>query len=278
MKKILFPTDFSDVSNNAFIYALQLARHLQAEVVTLHVYEMPIVDYIDVPAYLLEIYDTVELANFENYKSHIPVLRNIAAENNLSDVPISNVLMDGDLLANISEIIRRDGIGYVVMGTKGASGVKETFLGTATASVIGEVDAVVLAIPQHATYKPIREIVFTTRFRDKDQASLRKLLEIARSFEANIQCLHVKTPDTDVKEVVVANWKLLFKSESVQFHIVEHPDVEQALFDFISFQNPDVLAIMHHKRGFFESLFSSSLTKKLAFHSTIPVLALPEPK
>jgi nucleotide-binding universal stress UspA family protein len=49
MKKILFPTDFSETSNNAFVYALQLAKNIDAEVVTLHVYELPVVDYINVP-------------------------------------------------------------------------------------------------------------------------------------------------------------------------------------------------------------------------------------
>ena len=37
MKKILFPTDFSDVSKNAFIYALKLADSINAEIITMHV-------------------------------------------------------------------------------------------------------------------------------------------------------------------------------------------------------------------------------------------------
>lgn len=53
MKKILFPTDFSDNSNNAFVYALKLAEKLQAEVITLHVYQFPVLDssYMTVPVY-----------------------------------------------------------------------------------------------------------------------------------------------------------------------------------------------------------------------------------
>ena len=83
MKKILFPTDFSYVSNNAFIYALKLADSINAEIITMHVYHLPQANYINVSEYLHEIYDVTELSNFENYKDEVPVLRRIAEENNL---------------------------------------------------------------------------------------------------------------------------------------------------------------------------------------------------
>ena len=114
MKKILFPTDFSKTSTNAFLYALQLAKNIDAEVITLHVYALPAVDYIDVPAYLMEVYDTVEMSNFENFKDEIPLLRKIAEENGLSDIKISNVLMDGDLVNTIQQMIKQDHIDYVL--------------------------------------------------------------------------------------------------------------------------------------------------------------------
>ena len=78
MKKILFPTDFSEVSKNAFIYALKLADSIDAEIITMHVYQLPQANYVNVSEYLHEIYDVTELSNFENYKDEIPILSHIA--------------------------------------------------------------------------------------------------------------------------------------------------------------------------------------------------------
>lgn len=276
MKKILFPTDFSPASNNAFVYALQLARHINAEVITLHVYEIPIIDYVDVPAYQMEIYDTVELSTFENYKSQIPALRKIADEHGCQDVRVSNVLMDGDLVNTILRLVKDDAIDYVVMGTKGASGAKETFLGTSTASVMTRTNAFVLAIPEESRYEPIRRITFTTRFREKDFPALKKLMELAAAFGAHVDCLHVRTAGSEVKDVVVADWKLLLKSEDITFHIIENDNVEEGILWFLESHQTNLLALLNHKRGFFEGLFHTSLTKKLAFHSKVPVLAIHE--
>ena len=64
MKRILFPTDFSEVSNNAFIYALKLADSINAEIVTMHVYQYPQVNYVNVAEYLSEVDHVAELSNF----------------------------------------------------------------------------------------------------------------------------------------------------------------------------------------------------------------------
>lgn len=276
MKKILFPTDFSNTSKNAFIYALQLAKSLQAEVITLHVYELPALDYIDVPAYLMDIYETVELSNFENYKSEVPALRAIAEEHNLTDIPISNVMMSGDLVTTIERMINVDRIDYVVMGTSGASGFIDTFFGTSTAKVMTDTSAFVLGIPEQSKYEPIQRITFTTRFKDKDMVALNKVLALAKGLGAHIDCLNIKKPNTPTNEVVVADWKFLFRNDAIDFHILESEDVEGAIVDFIEAKNSNMLVLLNNKRSFFERLFEKSLTKKMAFHVKIPLLAVHE--
>ncbi|RZJ66146.1 MAG: universal stress protein [Flavobacterium sp.] len=276
MKKILFPTDFSPASHNAFIYALQFAKHLNAEVVTLHVYEIPIIDYVDVPAYQMEIYETVELSTFEKYQSHIPTLRRIADDNGCSDVQISNVLMDGDLVNTILQLVKEQGIEYVVMGTKGASGAVETFVGTSTANVMTRTNAFVLAVPEDMKYEPIRNIVFATRFAESDFTALQKLLKLASAFHAGIDVLHVENANVKVKDVVIADWKLVLANENITFHTTENESVEEGILWFLESHEANIIALLNREHGFFESLFRTSLTKKLAFHSKVPVLAIHE--
>ncbi|NMH26886.1 universal stress protein [Flavobacterium silvaticum] len=273
MKKILFPTDFSESSANAYKYALQLANNTNAEVVALHVYEMPVIDYVNTPAYLLDVYNTVELASFENYKSHVPELKRLAAGFGLENVPVSSVLLEGDLVQTILEMVKEQHFDFIVMGTKGATGMKETFFGTSTASVMTDTDAIVLAVPDESTYKNIEKIVFTTRFREKDVPALKKLLTFADAFGAQVDCLYIKTQSSDLKEVVLADWRHVFRDYKLTFHIIDSEDIEGSILEFLDSHQIDLLALLNHKRGFFENLFKTSLTKKLAFHSKIPILA-----
>jgi len=277
MKKILFPTDFSEVSKNAFVYALKLAENIDAEIITLHVYELPVVNNTDgFPSYLVEIYDVVEWGQFESYKGQIPILRDIAEANNLGHIKLTHELLMGDLIGNIKEISKKEHIDYVVLGTKGASGLKETFLGSTAADALSNTDAVVLAIPEKSHYIQIKNIAFTSRFREKDRAALLKLLKLAKGFDAKVHCLYVKTSNSDLKDVVLANWQLLFKNENVDFHIIENENIEETILNFTETENIDLLAMLHYKRSFLEGLFHFSLTKKIVHHVQIPILALHE--
>jgi nucleotide-binding universal stress UspA family protein len=78
MKKILFPTDFSPLSLNAFSYALHFAKSSNAEIIILHVYDLPIVTatIIDATIYLNEMFEEIDLSYLESFKSKITILKN----------------------------------------------------------------------------------------------------------------------------------------------------------------------------------------------------------
>lgn len=276
MKRILFPTDFSDASIKAFIYALKLADAFQAEVITLHAYELPQLHYGGLPHTLKEVYDSIELESFENYKDQIPILRDIAEKHNLGHVKISNILKHGDLIWTIKDVVKKEHIDYVVMGTKGATGLKETFLGSNAGSVVTEVNAYVITVPEESEYNGIKNIVFTTRFNEDDKKALMKVLELAKMFGAKVHCLYVKTKKTNVNDVIIQDWKFLFKDDAVEFHIIENEDVQQTILNFTNAYEIDLLAMLNYKRGFFEELFRQSLTQKLSYHLQVPLLAIHE--
>ncbi|WP_298153086.1 universal stress protein [Flavobacterium sp.] len=275
MKKILFPTDFSESANNAFVYALKLADSLKAEIITLHVYEYPILDanYVEVPLYQAEVYQSLELANFENYKSQVPALHQIAQANGLGHVPLNNVLLEGDLVQNIATLVEKDNIDYVVMGTHGATGFTEFFFGTTTADVMTETSAFVLAIPDESKYQDIRKIGYAISYKQDEREALKRLLALADTWGAVVECLHVQTEGETIAPETVAAWKAGF-GNNVNFHTLVSNDIEESIIDFTEAHRIDLVALLNHKRGFWESLFHTSLTKKLAFHLKTPLLAL----
>jgi nucleotide-binding universal stress UspA family protein len=275
MKKILFPTDFSQTANNAFVYALQFAASMGAEIITLHVYELPQVDfdYIQAPVYLLDVYEVTELGNFENYKHHIPVLRDIAEQHGLGHITISNVLESGNLIDSIHRISEQEAIDYIIMGTKGAQGLASTFLGSVTEKVMHHSKSVVLAIPEGCAYEQASHILFTTKFKPEDRPLLDKVIALATVFQSRVTCLYVENDDhTDQR--VAENWKQGIAYDKIDFHITRTEDVEGEILNFITAHQINMLAMPKHHKGFFEGLFHTSLTKKLAFHLKIPIMAL----
>jgi nucleotide-binding universal stress UspA family protein len=276
MKKILFPTDFSHVSNNAFIYALKLADSINAEIITMHVYHLPQVNYINVSEYLHEIYDVTELSHFENYKDEVPVLRRIAEENNLDHVKISHVLILGNLIEEIQKITKHEYIDFIVMGTKGASGLKETFLGTVATKVMNDVKAVVLAIPERCKYEPVKNLLFITEYQADDTQSFLKVKALAKVFQAHIECLRVVPQHRENNINNMRNWEELIDNHNIKLHSVTGNDVEGIILNFIDSHKINMIAMHVHRKNFFEKLFEISLSKKLAFHINIPILAIHE--
>jgi len=119
MKKILFPTDFSKTANNALIYALKMAENQKATLVVLHAYEMPIISATANPVMVQEVYQSIELSNFENFKDQVPFIRNIAKANNLDHVPMQFILEEGFLNTILQNVVEKEAIDFVVMGTNG---------------------------------------------------------------------------------------------------------------------------------------------------------------
>jgi len=275
MKKILFPTDFSEASNNAFVHALEFAKLVHGELILLHTFELPVFDNQFFPENYAAIYDSVELSEFDMFKDEIPKLRAIAEAHHLDKIKMSHRLKDGDLVSNIKGTSKEEKIDYIVMGTSGATGWDSFFMGTNAASVVTQAGVPVFCVPSNAPFNPIKTIGFTTRFRAKDKKALQSVLELAHKAKAKVRCLYVKTSDSDVSKATIAKWEEEFKSEPIEFFVIDSDDVQATILDFIMYKDIDVLTLLPYKRGFFEGLFKPSLTKKLTTDFEIPILSIP---
>jgi nucleotide-binding universal stress UspA family protein len=276
MKKILFPTDFSEVATNAFIHALEFAKIVQGELVLLHTFELPVYDNQFFPENYNVVFDSLQLSEFDMFKEEIPKLRLIAEERKLDKIKMSHRLMDGNLIYNIKRAIKEEKIDFVVMGTSGASGWEAFFLGTNTGSVISAIDVPVLSVPLEAKFKKVETIGFTTRYRAKDKKALKDVIRIAKKMGAKVKSLYVKTNNSDVADATIKLWEKEFEGEPVTFSVILGDDVQDVILDFILFKDIDILAMMTYKRNFFVELFKPSLTQKFSNRLDIPVLAMHE--
>ncbi|MEL1242693.1 universal stress protein [Flavobacterium sp. DGU11] len=275
MKKILFPTDFSAASLNAFVYALHLAKNINAEIITLHVYELPIGLAIDNYDFLLENYNIGEWGVFENFKSEVPKLRDIAERERMEHIPVTHMLERGIPVDEIVTTAASERADIIVMGTKGATGLKEVFLGTIAEKVIRHAKSFVIAVPEGYAYEPIQKVLFLTEYEKYETGLLKKAKGFADIFKAHIHVLEVKKHNDDAIGVHISKWKDSFKSDDITFSFINTDATEDLILEFIDYHKINIAAMSIHHKNLFERLFLFSLSKQMAFHSTIPVLGIP---
>jgi nucleotide-binding universal stress UspA family protein len=245
MKKILFPTDFSEAATNAFVHALEFAKTVNGELILLHTFEFPIYDNQFFPENYNVLFETLQLTQFDKFKEELPKLHAIAEERNLNHIKMSHRLMDGHLLFNINRAIKEESIDYIVMGTTGATGWEAFFVGTNTSNAIASVAIPVLSVPLESKFKKIETIGFTTRFRDKDKKALKEVLKFAKKTKAKIKCLYVKTDNSDVSTATIKQWEDEFMGEPIQFSIIPSEEVQDIILDFVLFKDIDILAMQN---------------------------------
>lgn len=276
MKRILFPTDFSDTAKNAFLYALKMAETLQAEIILLHTFDVPVINSGEIPINYKIIYDTLEVQQMSQFKDHIPELTKIATENNLQHIPLTHILKASSLQLAMEDAVKENDIALVVMGTSGTSNWLENFFGTNASDAITSLPVPVLTVPKDAKYSKIKNIAFTNMYREKDFETLQRVAVIAEKFGATIKSIYVKQSGSEISDEEISTWQQRCELLPVQFFVIPHDDVRETIEDFLRTQHVDLLVMLTSIRGFFAEIFSSSLTQKITTEVDVPVLAMHE--
>lgn len=276
MKKILFPTDFSEAANNAFIYALNIAKATGASLTTLHVYRPPNLKSINAPVKMREFVESYDLNTFHNYKDSIPELRKIAEEAGMGSVPMYHVLKEGNTIDTILGTAKEDEADMIVMGTTGANGFKELFMGSTAGEILENADRPVLAIPDEASFDGlIDQIAFSTSFADDEEKALDKVLEFAALFNAKVHVINVDVAHTsEYTHKMEALQAKYTDKENMIFQVLEGNDIYEVMTAYLQKEEVDFLAMLTKKRTFFQELFNYSRTKKMSYHCGTPVYAI----
>lgn len=280
MKKILFPTDFSETANNAFVYALKFAKSINAEIYVLNTYEMPVISTTSAgqPELIQNVYNSIELNNFDNYKKQVPKLRNIASDINCADINLTFIFEEGIMLSILKKIISEEHIDFIVMGTNGNSGFEKKLLGSNTVYVMENISIPILSVPRKAEFKRLNNFGFATMLRDSDKPGLHQIIKIAQALNADVKVLHVLRKENTEAMNTLDTWKAEFNDANVTFHTVLNEKLDESVFFFIDDQLIDVMCIVKRQLNFFEKLFTTSLSKQLSYHADVPVLVLKEQK
>ena len=282
MKQIVVPTDFSSSADNALEFALQTSKIIPAEITLLHSFEVndsPYSDYVGVNKEFNR-----SMLNTAHEK--LNALKESILEKNGIDV--KTIVSTQSLLDSITNIDTSKKVDLIVMGTLGASGIKEKLWGSRTSGVIGKSHVPVMVIPnEYAWRKPEKILLVTNQF-EKNQAKLDSIFELAGLYMANMQVAVFTDTDDDKSQVFLENQRKIaeyekflketYKEETLSSAHISGEEFEETLQNFIKEKGIDILVMVTYQNSFWSRLFSPSKTKRMSYHTTIPLLVIPANK
>ena len=169
-------------------------------------------------------------------------------------------------------------IDCIVMGTKGASGLKEVFLGSETMHVIKKATIPVIGVPDSYQYRDLKDVLFATDYNTGDtQKGLALLEELCASHISRLIFLNayygVQLDKNQLKNKEALD--TYFKRDAHLNEIADGMDVLEAIEDFQSKHRIDLLVLVHNKHNFFENLLFTPVIRKIVHHSSVPFMILP---
>jgi nucleotide-binding universal stress UspA family protein len=274
MKTILVPTDFSDNAANALYYAAALAAHTSSRLVLLHAIAR---DVIELPGNPFGLKADPRLEAY--YLGRLETLADKVRVKNGVPLQVDTRCVHGPIHDHLNSVARDQAADLVVMGTKGAGNLLRRFMGTNTAKYLKQAHCPVLAIPVSAHYQGIKRIGYAADFESSDTAFLKQLFSFTQALDAEVYIFNIRSEDQlDLVEdsQILRQIKANFPDNHYSIAQLKAKSVMAGIQAFTKECQVDMLALSVHKPDLLERIFHTSVSKALAFHSTLPLLALPE--
>lgn len=279
IKKIVVPTDFSDVAANAFIYALLLADKLGAEIQLLHcihpgmaVAEMPTYS-IDISNRLLEIaQDNMLHFTKEGLTS---VLQQVKSMPLVSD----NVVI-GSVAERAQAMVKEEQYDLVVMGTQGATTTWDHLFGSLASGVLMNAPCPVLIVPEKAKFTSFKKICYATDLEGFEVYAGQELVAAFRPMVADLHFIHVTKRGVEEAPFDFELVDLLYNRKDLPFKVtateVVGTDISTAIIEEAEKLGSNLIVMSRPHYSFFDQLFHKSKTREVALHTHLPLLVLNE--
>lgn len=270
MKSILIPTDFSDNARNAAKYAISLFGEKDVKYYLFHAFDIP---HRITEIMVSSLRNTTESDAMEKLEKEVKWL---VRETQVHRVKLDMVARFGKVVDTLQTYTESNTVDYIVMGTQGASGIKEVIMGSNTYSVIQTLDIPTIAVPEVSPFRPPKKIAMAVNAGipiDRDKCG--PLIEIAQTFNAQLTFFTVKTEENGSNSSELrSQLKDIFKNVDHNFVSLTGEDATSSIERFLRLEPIDMLVLLPRKTNFFSRLFKKSVTRNIAFHGKIPLLTL----
>ncbi|MCF8257848.1 MAG: universal stress protein [Flavobacteriales bacterium] len=270
MKTIILPTDGSKHAERAMRYALHLFTGQSVRFI--------IFQSVDISAYGADL-PVVNVIGTEETEDILK--RNTdAMRKEFSHEPFDFVIKAalGGLAPCLDELAEDTNASLIVMGTKGASGLLGSVIGSNAADVIANASCPVIAVPEDAELKRPQRILFATDNKGLSTPDIAApMLEIARDCKATIQLVHVLDEGhTIALDEAIAGLRMehLLNGIPHDYLFLANSDKATAIESHANENGIDMVVTVPRRNNFFDAIFHRSVTRKLALHTKVPMLVM----
>jgi len=265
MVRILFPTDFSPPSSNAFRYACGLAKLINGKINVVFIYRSETMGGSMLS--LKDIKNTEKVVR-KNFFDKMDVF--IGKEN--EGIVSGKKIIFGDSVAEgIVNSVSALTAHLIVMGINSTHNLLEKMFGSITSDVILKSPVPLFIVPEKVTFKTIKKLVFATDFEKKEKGIWMKLDKWADSFGVSVEVVHVGK-NKGYSRASDDFEKFYNKHGGVQ--LIDAPTVLEGLNNYLLDRHADILALFKPRRGFFEKLAKPSRSRSILFEACLPILVL----
>ena len=279
--KIIVPVDFSSTSQNAYLYARELAKVFNKTIEVVHVF---FGDYNHPKTTDAGSAQNIEEEIQKRLDEFIDLYPSTDDSNVLSKVIVKTRIVRGFIVKSIINISSQPDTFMVVMGSTGEHDLLDKLIGRISSEVAQKAKCPVLLVPKGAKYFTYNNILYASNYESADRWMLDKIIKFNGTFNAALHFINVSKKDKKVYFQIVENeiFETLFKDGDPSFSFnlatINYPSVMSGLFQYTVDNNIDLIVLVNQQRGIIESTLGQSITKKMALNSHTPLLVyhLPE--
>lgn len=264
MKNILVPTDFSACAANAIETAYQLAHKFGSKVHLLHIITDPQVSKEEE-----EWNQAIENANV--------LLHKISQKTpTIETIPLTAT---GNLVKVLEQYVSAHGIDMIVMGSHGASGKQEYFIGSNTQKVVRSVFTNVLVVKDKLANIHFDKVVFASNFNQNEREAFLKFKSFIKHFIPEIHLVMVHTaslfdPPYVVSQEAMKDFQALSAPFKSHIHVYRDFTIEKGIRAFAEDIGAKLIAVSNHYRHPLKRMLIGSNVEALINHSHLPVLSI----
>jgi len=267
MKTILAPIDFSEASVNALSFAAELSKRASARLLVINI--------------------LLKEENEEDTKNKLKAIESDLKRSFGSDLKCESLFAHGSLITALEKVIAVQQPDLIVMGTKGASGLKRILIGSNTVNVIAKIKMHVLVIPEVARFEKFfneekNRIVLAT---DLDELENEDALNILKEIALLVIDPKVRVLSIRPKHTVLPDFKRLYRDALLSFFSPEIKSERVTVFstnvirgiNFYLNHNTDtgLVSMIARNSG---HLIQKHFTREIASHTHLPLLVLRDAK
>lgn len=277
IRKILFPTDFSECAKNAFLTSLIFAEKTGADINVLHVVP-PEYEALDMPVMAMQ----ATKDRVENARTVVASFIKFGLGRSAIKAPqfkITSEVEIGGISDTIIGIAERDECDLIVLGTNSEHGRLERFLGSVASTVVANANCHVMVIPEDAEPRGFKFVGYASDLHKTDPFLIWEAARIIEPFNPIINCVHVNTGEEE-RPLNIVELDSFFDNKApglqINFKEMKGEEVWETLNLFAEQLELDLLIMSSPHRNLIERMFHRSITRKMTIYSKVPLLIVRE--